>query len=117
MIFIRVQLINQYPKMFSSIVLSLIACFFGFKLIQWLASYVRLCVVVNKIPGPFMVPLFGNVLSFSPSGFIHELVAISKRFSDHSIFRLWIGPHYWLVFHKPEPLEVKLSAGILILIK
>lgn len=95
--------------MMSSIILVILTIGVGLiaiKIIKWLINYVRLCMVVNKIPGPTMLPVFGNVLSFSADGFIHELVAISKKFAAYPFFRLWIGMHFWIVLHKPEHLEV-----------
>lgn len=93
-----------------SIIINLvITIFLGYmvlKILKWLVDYISVCLVVNKIPGPFMLPFVGNALCFSASGFMQELAAISKRYLNYSIFRLWIGPHFWIVLHKPEQLEV-----------
>lgn len=92
--------------MLNIVVLTIAIGIIALKATKWLVEYAKTCWVVNKIPGPFMVPILGNALSFSADGFIHQLIAISKRFASSPIFRLWIGPHFWIVFHKPEQLEV-----------
>lgn len=100
--------------MFNSTVLTILVGIIAVKLLKWLFNYAKLCWVVNKIPGPFMVPILGNALSFSADGFIHQLVGISRKYATFPIFRLWIGPHFWIVFHKPEQLEVFLITSNLL---
>ncbi len=55
----------DYRKLCNLKILStVLSLYFGVKIAKWLIKYIRHAWIINKIPGPFMIPFIGNANHF-----------------------------------------------------
>ncbi|XP_071954423.1 cytochrome P450 4C1-like [Antedon mediterranea] len=73
--------------------------------------WIRMVIIVNRIPGPPGLPLIGNAHQFKTEP--HEFYMQFKKYHEQfpSIYRLWIGPVPSVLLCSPESAEVILNSN------
>ncbi|XP_033123120.1 cytochrome P450 4C1-like [Anneissia japonica] len=85
-----------------------------FSIMAWIvvkiSYFIRIVILVNRIPGPPALPIIGNAHQFEKEP--HDFYMRFKKYYETfpSIYRLWIGPVPAVTLCSPESAEVILSS-------
>ncbi|XP_038217439.1 cytochrome P450 4C1-like [Zerene cesonia] len=78
--------------------------------LRWRYKNSRLLEIAAKIPGPPVVPLFGNSLMFMCRS--EDILSVMKQIiTDHGeIIRIWLGPDLNIVVTNPDDIKTLLTS-------
>ncbi|KAF7400315.1 hypothetical protein HZH66_005499 [Vespula vulgaris] len=78
-----------------------------FCVVYLLRNYIRLVKISLSLDGPPALPLIGNVFDFFSLNVINEI----KKYSTHSMIRIWVTVIPYLMIIQPEDIQAILSSS------
>ncbi|VDN54401.1 unnamed protein product [Dracunculus medinensis] len=104
--------------MLLMIVLILIFIMYGKKVILRIKQYIRVCTLIDPIPGPKAIPILGNVYNLKWdaevyfSEFTYQMEYYFRKYAyvNDGILRFWIGPVPIIFLSRPKTVKVCISS-------
>lgn len=78
-----------------------------FVLVRWIVRYNQSMKVINKIPGPPLIPFIGNahLIGLKREDYLTSLVKMAECVKDKPFYRFWMGNRATIVFSKADHID------------